>query len=124
MKQFGPKAVSGWSRGLRHMGNLVREEADMLSLMSIELLAVFVAAVVYLAFMFTKGWHGQGLMGIAVAGGLVSCLLGFDRLIALKDQEWVSVVLVLAGLLVITVSAIVVTRQSWIRGAGRDKGHV
>lgn len=72
---------------------------------------ILVASIVYLIFMFKKGWYTQTIMGIAIAGGLLSSILGIHRLTARLGNEWVGVALLLGGLLFIVISVIAIRKM-------------
>ena len=74
--------------------------------------AVLAGAIVCTVFVFKKRWCGQALMGIAVAGGLFSSILGIARLLTRAGHESVGAVLLLGGLVVIAICAIAITMTS------------
>ena len=74
-------------------------------------LVVLAGLIVYMVFMFKRGWYWQTLIGIAVIGGLASCILGLRRLDTQEGNQWVGVVLLLIGLLTIIISALLIRKK-------------
>lgn len=89
----------------------------ILSDLTILTLAALAGVIVYLVFMFKNGWYAQTILGLAIAGGLVSGILGVHRLTDAAGDQWLGAVLLLGGLVVMVISAIAI-RKMFPRSGG------
>jgi len=78
---------------------------SMIARPHVMMLLPLVGIVVYLVFMFIKGWYSQTLMALAAIGSLATTGLGIHRVRAFPS-DWSGPVLLIAGLFLLVFIAI------------------
>ena len=74
-----------------------------------------IGSVVYIVFMFKKGWHSQTLLALAAIGAIVAAGIGIHR-IRQFPGDWTGPVLLIPGLFLLVFIAIM-TRKLFVKKA-------